>query len=521
MIDDTTKNKTNWWEKRTPRSVDFLRLWKENPRFDTNESQSKIKLADFVDELISESSEKDAFFDLIKSIVNMGFRNFDPIIVWKDENKRYVIAEGNRRVLALKLLRNPDKAPNSIRKFILQQAQLIDRNSIEKIQVCIAPSHQDSRWYILQRHSTSSNQKTWQRLEQQRFIVTLYDEYNQNIDTVIAMTGFKRSVIIQALRFVKLRNLATCKQITDLMNTEEKEIILSNRISMTILERWFSTEEVRERWGIQFDGMKIKITSDEHSFLNAYGHFLKLMFNVESNDLDFLVNTRTIPSRNNDIFTVLPEVIFPKKARIKELNPLLKPNASQINVSTEITPITTQDQIKQEKNNSQTNIDSSTQNNVQKPVKHSNNRFRIVSPQAQISVTSAKLNSLFSELKKLPIQRYEYASSVILRVFLDLAVDDYICKNELDKIISKEYKKDYTHTILQQRLKFLCDKHVKNSQATKVINKLLQNSNEHSLDTLNSFVHGHETHKIDYRFINGFWDMLIPLLKVLVDLKER
>ncbi|NMT17812.1 hypothetical protein HKA99_26060, partial [Vibrio parahaemolyticus] len=87
----------------------------------------------------------------------------------------------------------------------------------------------------------------------------------------------------------------------------------SNRISMTILERWFASESVRERWGVQFDGMKVKITSNEDSFLHAYGKFLKLMFNVEPNDLEFVVNTRSIPEKNEDIFKVLPEVTFPSK----------------------------------------------------------------------------------------------------------------------------------------------------------------------------------------------------------------
>ncbi|QMP23916.1 hypothetical protein KNV20_gp42 [Vibrio phage ValB1MD-2] len=237
-------NKNKWWEKRTPRSVDYLKLWKENPRFDTAESQSRIKLADFAEEIINEPSDKASFFELIKSIIKLGFMDFEPIVVWKDETERYIVAEGNRRILALKLLRNPEKAPKSIRKFILQQSKLIDRNDIEKVQVCVAPSLEATRWYVLQRHSTSSIQKPWQRLQQQRFIVSLYDEYEHDIDKIISVTGFTRSEIIQALRYVQLRDLATRKQVTDLMSEEEKELIYSNRISMTILERWFASESV-------------------------------------------------------------------------------------------------------------------------------------------------------------------------------------------------------------------------------------------------------------------------------------
>ncbi|NMT04120.1 hypothetical protein HKB22_04145, partial [Vibrio parahaemolyticus] len=138
-----------------------------------------------------------------------------------------------------------------------------------------------------------------------------------------------------------------------------------------------------------------------------------------------------------------------------------------------------------------------------------------------IKVKSAKLNSLFSELKRVPVHLYTLSASITLRVFLDLSVDDFIRRNDLEKVVAKQYKKDYNHTILQQRLKFLCDNHIKDSQANKVVSKLLQPNNEHSLDTLNSYMHGHETHKIDHRFVNGFWDMLTPLLSILIELKER
>lgn len=506
-----------WWEKRTPRSVDYLKLWKENPRFDTADSQSRIKIADFVEEIISEPSDKTSFFELIKSIIKLGFMDFEPIVVWKDESDRYVVAEGNRRMLALKLLRSPEKAPKSIRKFILQQSKLIDRNDIEKVQVCVAPSLEATRWYVLQRHSTSSIQKPWQRLQQQRFIVSLYDEYNQDIEKIISVTGFSRSEIIQALRYVQLRDLATRKQVTDLMSVEEKELIYSNRISMTILERWFASELVRERWGVQFDGMKVKITSNEDSFLHAYGKFLKLMFNVESNDLEFVVNTRSIPERNDRIFEVLPEVTFPASGEEKELQTSINSGDSE--------PLTMEGGSP---NGSPTNIDSNTsEGNTDQSVddvivtKHKNDRRRVVTSSTTIQVQSSKLNGLFTEMKRVPVHRYVHSSSITLRVFLDLSVDDYIRRGELDKLMAKEHKKDYNHTILQQRLKFLCDNHVKDSQANKVIHKLLQPNNEHSLDTLNSYMHGHETHKIDYRFVNGFWDMLTPLLKVLIDLKER
>ncbi len=508
-------NDSQWWEKRVLRSVDYLKLWKENPRFDSSESQSRIKVADFVDEITNNNADKMAFQALIKSIVQHGYKEFEPIVVWKNESGQYSVAEGNRRILALKLLRNPDKAPKAFRDFVLQQSKLVNRNEIDKVKVCVAPSFKDCRWYILQRHSTSSIQRPWQRLEQQRFIVSLYDEYNHDIDLVIKETNFSRSQINQALRYVHLRDLATRNEITDLMTEEEKALIYGNRISMTILERWFSSEKIRDHWGIQFDGNTVKITSDEKSFLNAYGHFLKLMFDREASTLGLQVNTRTIPARNDDILAALPKVTFSSDRTPKEVP--LKNNEKNIETHKDDNSSTkkkTHDLTDKQK-------EKEPQLTIKNQVRHTSNRLRVVAQGSTITVQSAKLNSLFGELKEIPVTKYIYSVSITLRVFLDLSVDDYIKRHKLDQLIAKELRTGYNQTTLQRRLKFINDQHVKDTQANKTISKLLQSNNEHSLDTLNNFIHGHDTHKIDQKFINNFWDMLAPLLSVLIDLKEK
>ena len=43
------ENKYDWLEKKTPRSVENLRLWNENPRL--NPEERHITLADFTEDL--------------------------------------------------------------------------------------------------------------------------------------------------------------------------------------------------------------------------------------------------------------------------------------------------------------------------------------------------------------------------------------------------------------------------------------------------------------------------------------
>ena len=108
-----------------------------------------------------------------------------------------------------------------------------------------------------------------------------------------------------------------------------------------------------------------------------------------------------------------------------------------------------------------------------------------------------------------------------LRVLLDLSVDEYIRNKKLELGVSEQYKNTYEYTVLMQRLKYIQNQHVNCKKANKCIGKLLQPNNEHSLDTLNSYVHGHETHKCDAGFVNSFWDMLAPLMSELIDMREH
>ena len=95
-------NNYDWLDRKTPRSVDQLRLWPENPRLTPGEQH--YSLSEYTEDLTLEDAEKINFFELAKAIVKQGFIPFDPIIVWQNlENEKFYVAEGNRRILILKL----------------------------------------------------------------------------------------------------------------------------------------------------------------------------------------------------------------------------------------------------------------------------------------------------------------------------------------------------------------------------------------------------------------------------------
>ena len=190
--------KFEWLIRKTPRSVDQLRLCPENPRL--NPDETHLTLSDIAEDLTFEKSDKKDFYKLINSIVEDGFIPADPVVVWKnEENNKYYVAEGNRRLVALKLLREPHKAPKAIRSFIRKASDRINLTEIEKIPVNVAPTFEEAEWYINQRNSSSSLQRRWTRIQQQRWIVTLYEKHNGDIEKIISITKLSKSKLKEFL----------------------------------------------------------------------------------------------------------------------------------------------------------------------------------------------------------------------------------------------------------------------------------------------------------------------------------
>ena len=264
--------KYDWLEKKTPRSIEQLRLWNENPRL--NPEEKHITLADFTEDFIADDNEKKHFFDLLKSIADE-YVPADPIIVWKDpESQKFYVAEGNRRVLALKLLNDPNKAPKSIRAYVRNLAK--GRAPIDKIKVNVAPSLEDAEWYINQRNSVSTLQRPWSRIQQQRWIETLYNKYGNNIELLIAKSAMTQGELENAIRNLRFVDLIKSTEIKGLLNDKQYKEATSYKFPVTIIERFFINKQVREQWGIEFDGLEVKLRN-RSGFLKAYAELIKLV----------------------------------------------------------------------------------------------------------------------------------------------------------------------------------------------------------------------------------------------------
>ncbi|KQS36179.1 hypothetical protein [Pedobacter sp. Leaf194] len=489
----------DWLLKKTPRSVRNLHLWEQNPRLDPENTYTHLK--EFAEEMTIEDSDRRDFIGLARSIVKKGFIPADPIVIWQNpDNKKFFVAEGNRRICVLKLLQEPHKSPKGIKNAFTKLSKEIDLTTIEKIHVSIAPTFEDAEWYISQRNSITSLQKRWQREQQQRWVAELYDKYEGDINIIRAQAGVDENDLESILRTLKLKGLV--KEVEDKLTDVEYTQASSHRFPISSLERFFNSKRVKDDWGLEFDGVEIRILSKKDSFLNAYAALIKRMLLPRGNDSR--IDSRSITEKLDQILDTLPKVE---------------------SANNEDQTVTSESKASLEKNE-QTVLENpaSVEDEPAQLVKHSKkdlkndpNRSRLILECYQLHTDNYRLADLFDELKTIPL-KYRNAVAASIRIFLDLAVLTYIETESLEAPMQAKYKVALRQITLSKRLEFLKDK--LNQKSSSITQKLLNTENELSLDVLNGYIHNHDSHFLDLPFLNKFWDFLFPLFQELLDIKE-
>ena len=483
--------KYDWLEKKTPRSIEQLRLWNENPRL--NPEEKHITLADFTEDFIADDNEKKHFFDLLKSIAEE-YVPADPIIVWKDpESQKFYVAEGNRRVLALKLLNDPNKAPKSIRAYVRNLVK--GRTPIDKIKVNVAPSLEDAEWYINQRNSVSTLQRPWSRIQQQRWIETLYKKYGNNIEMLIAKSAMTQGELENAIRNLRFVDLIKSTEIKVLLNDKQYKEATSYKFPVTIIERFFINKQVREQWGVEFDGLEVKLRN-RSGFLKAYAELIK---NIVDENPAIQIDTRTITTKIDEILKALPSVDL----SVEE-------------------PYATGKEQKSETSEKQEEAADNGKNNNDKPFfKGDPNRSKLVLSIYTVNTSDYRIQGIFNELKELSVNKYKNAAAASIRIFLDLAVLNWLQTENLVNELQALKQKNIKDITLHHRLDFVAEKlKAKKPKANSIIVRLTNSENEFSLDVLNGYQHSKDTAYLDKQFLNRFWDFLFPLFEILLDIKE-
>lgn len=169
----------------------------------------------------------------------------------------YVSAEGNRRLCALKLLADPDKADTEAnKKYFRDLSNQVGR--LNTLEVVIFPSSQEVRPWMSLRHEGEQDgvgTRQWNSQQKARFNASGDKPKNPNIQAT------------QLIDYARRYNLLTPQELA--------------KISVTTVTRFLSNPVFRDTLGLQ-DNKTLTITVPQREFDRAVTRFLTDALNPES-----------------------------------------------------------------------------------------------------------------------------------------------------------------------------------------------------------------------------------------------
>jgi len=319
---------------------------------------------------------------LAKDIVRFGLDPSQLSIVMPFENdqSRYVVVEGNRRLTALRALENPEFLVDVVSKGVLAEIRKLSReyqnNPIEHVQCVIVKDRDEARHWIELRH-TGENEGAgivpWGSDESARFR---------------ARTGVLEAYQ-QALNFLEQRGV---------LKPDTRK-----RLPTTSFKRLIDTPEVRSKLGVEVQGGNLYLLAGAKRVARAMMHVI--------NDLASPNGTKV-----GDIYTKPQRVHYAnnKIPASVAVTPTVQPGHG-IPVGPGGAPI-----------------------KIKSPViaKLPRERDKLIPRDCALNVTDPRLRDIEVELRKLSLEDSTNAVSVLFRVFIELSADAYIDRLTLN--VSKD-----------------------------------------------------------------------------------
>ena len=473
--------KNGWQSKTLP--VASLHLDAKNPRLGRETTARAPR------EIIQHLFDHDKALDVAQSIVARGYFPNEPLLAVR-ESEKYVVVEGNRRLAALKALREPGLLDGKVARQVEKLARrLIDPQSIARVPVVIAPNRRMTDRQIAGKH-IGTPVLAWRAENRASFILEKLEEGYDNAELRDEL-GFSVTDIQAARQTRAIADMAR-----SLPLPEEIKAKLENRRSklFTTLGRVFESTVGRDFLQVEPDvdhGIKGTTTSAEF----AKG-FSRLVTDVALGK----ESSRTL-NTNDDIrnyFESWDTKDRPAKKRGSFVPADLIVGSSVASSST----VTVTKKRTRTKQVSQTVLPSSL----------------------KVRFGGDRLVDIREELTKLRRDKFPNAGSVLLRVFFELAVLDYLKRTgDLAKVTAtlkaKGALRHDTPTIKQlvPTLISIVKTRLPKVEAAKVEKAIKYDpAAPFSINDLHSFVHQSGEWPGE-RDIQQFWLRTEPLFRLMLE----
>jgi hypothetical protein len=224
--------------------IDRIYLDNNNPRHDPIDSEPGV-----IAHLVREESVK----QLARHIASIG--GTSPlermgVIPHPSIASAYVSAEGNRRLCALKLLADPDKADTEANKKYFRELAKKLGDTISTMEIVIFPSREAARPWVALRHEGEQDgigTRPWNPSQKARFNASGESPKNPNIQAT------------RLIDYARRRNLLPREEL--------------DKVSVTTITRFLHTQAVRDTLGLR-DNKTLTITVLQEEFDHAITRLL-------------------------------------------------------------------------------------------------------------------------------------------------------------------------------------------------------------------------------------------------------
>jgi len=297
----------NTWSQESLKTKDIL-LDYENPRIDANENTTQKEII-----ILLLKTEK--VCELAKSIIEIrGLLAGERIIVTQ-ENGKYIVLEGNRRVCACQLILNPRLIPDDFKsRFPLNNDNIL-LSYLEKIDADVAPNRLSAEITITKRH-TEPGIETWSPIAKQRRIARLLKS-GRTFEELMSEFGMTKQNIITTLRDYYL--IEYTKSLNQL-KMWEKDILNDPKIKPNAYTRFFTLKGVKEKLGLDFNEKgELIINIKKNIFNKSLACIARELLIPDQTTGKTPSNTRTTPDEIfNNISKIDPSLSDYYKAAEKE-----------------------------------------------------------------------------------------------------------------------------------------------------------------------------------------------------------
>lgn len=437
------------------KEVDVSRIYlaNENPRHDPIDTEPEI-----IQHLIAKEHVKPLARHIAKAGSTSPLERIAVVSHPKVKNA-YIAAEGNRRICALKLLADPDKADSEANKKYFRE--LSDGMDVppSMIEAVIFSDLQAARPWMSLRHEGEQGgvgTRPWDANQKARFNAQAGNAQNPNIQA---------SLLIDYARNQKLLS--------------SKDL---DAISITTMTRYLSNPVFRDTLGLK-DSKTLAITVPAEEFVRVVVRFLSDILDPTSG-----VNSRTkIEDRKNYAHKLRKEGVAPTTRGLEPLDVANTPRSNK-NSSTQSGKSTT------------------TKRNNRSP----DDRRHVIPSNFAVHINDRVLKRLYDELKGLDAESFPFAATYLLRAVIEQIATLFLSQN------GKKHDDAELHPKLARVADLLEKEYGMTDRQLKFLRTMSSDKeSRYSPATLGHFVHGGaiptHTHAIK------MWDSLELIIKTTLE----